>query len=227
MKGSYRYLGNLKWDLSSYCQLPIADPFAALKFTVYGVTHSENDVLILQCRCPTQLSLVAFKEFGTLRAGGGHLQWRNIAVGLESALLDLCDPNVVALLLTAAYQVGPLPVTTNWNYDLMETAFVEELCHCVQLVMDRIEPSWNSSRALYLCICLLSYIADHTRDELSAQPLSLLSHCRRICIKWSASIESTLIQGKLTSSNIFINNEIYYPYISMNLEFIFVWDVFR
>jgi len=211
VKGSYRYLGTPKWDLTSYCQLPIADPFTALKFTVYGVTHSENDVLVAQCHCPTKLSLIAYKEFGTLRAGGGYLQWRNIAVALESALLDLCDHNVVALLLTAAYQVGPLPADVRWNYDLTELAFVEEMCHCVKLVMDRIEPSWNLSRAMYLCICLLSYIADHTRDELSHQPLSLLSRCRRICIKWSDSIKLALIQGK---HSYFIRFSLFYNLLS-------------
>jgi len=143
VKGVYRFIGTPKWDLTSYCQLPIADPYEALKFTVYDVRHSENDVLVLQCHCPAELQLVAFKEFGTLRAGGGYLQWRNIAVALESGILDLCDPSVVALLLTAAYQAGPLPVTDNWNYDLTESAFVEEMCHCVQLVMDRIELCWK------------------------------------------------------------------------------------
>lgn len=157
--------------------------------------HSENDVLVIQCRCPAQLQLVAFKEFGTLRAGGGHLQWRNLAIALESALLDLSDSNVVTLLLTAAYQVGPLPAANHWNYDLIESSFVKELCLCVQLVMDRIETSWSSSRALYLCICLLSYIADHTTGELSVQPLNLLSRCRSICINWSDSIELALSAG--------------------------------
>lgn len=197
MNGSYRYLGTPRWDLTSYCQLPIAHPFKALKFTVYGVRHSENDVLVVQCDCPVNLELVSFKEFGTLRAGGGHLQWRNLAVALESSLLDLCDQSVVALLLTAAYQVGPLQAVDHWNYDLTEPSFIKELCLCVQLVLDRIEPSWSSSRALYACICLLSYVTDHTTEELSVLPLGLLSRCRRICRKWSESIERTLSPGKI------------------------------
>ena len=206
-KSSYRFLGTPRWDLTSCCQLPIGDPFTALNFTVYGVGHNENDVLVRQCHCPTQLQLAAFKEFGTLRAGGGHLQWINLAVALESTLLDLCNPNVVALLLTAAYQVGPLPPADPWNFDLKKLAFVKELCLCVQLVMDRIEPSWSSSRALYLCICLLSYIADHTTEELSVLPLNLLSRCRRISISWSDSIEQALSLGKQIY---LLNHLIYY-----------------
>jgi len=209
VKGTYRYLGTPQWDLSSFYQLPIAHPYADLEFTVYHTQHRENEVLVKQCLCPADLQLVAFKDFGTLRAGGGHLQWRNVAVALESGILDLCDPSVVALLLTAAYQVGPLSAVNHWNYDLTESNFVEELCHCVQLVMDRIESSWNSSRSLYLCICLLSYVADHTAVRLSDNPLNLLSRCRKICIEWSDSIEKILpnnSKAETTSRHLYFVN---------------------
>ena len=104
---------SLRFDVSKYCKLPVYHPFTRLESTVHGVHHSENQVIALQCECPVDLQLISWKDFGNLRAGGGFLHWRNIAVALEGGTLDLCDCSVLNLILQSVYQVGPVPTVKN------------------------------------------------------------------------------------------------------------------
>ena len=192
--GQHKFIdcGELQFDVSKYCKLPVYDPFTGLEFAVNGVNHSENQVIALQSKCPADLQLLTFKDFGNLRAGGGALQWRNIAVALEGVTLDLCDRSVLNLILQSVYQVGPVPTASNWKMDLTEEHFVHELCRCVNVVLTRIEQSWSSYRALHACIGVLSYVVQVAPKDFSSEPWNLLIRCRKIAVAWSDAVEKII-----------------------------------
>ena len=183
---------SLQFDVSKYCKLPVCRPYTRLEFAVHGVNHDENEVIALQSECPVELQLIAFKDFGSLRAGGGSLQWRNIAVALEGGTLDLNHLPVLMLILLSVYQVGPVPTASNWNSDLTENKFVVELCRCVDVQLKRIEESWSSNRSLYTCIAVVSYVVQIAPKEVTSLPWSLLIRCRTIAVRWSDSIEKLI-----------------------------------
>ena len=170
--GTHKFIdcGQLRFDVSKYCKLPVYHPFTRLKFTIHGVGHSENQEIALQSKCPAELQFIASKDFGNLRACGGALQWRSIAVALEGVTLDLCDPSVLNLIMQSVNQVDPGSTASNWNTDLTEEHFVRELCRCVDVALTRIEKSWSSYRALHACIAVITYVVQVTPKNLSSEP---------------------------------------------------------
>ena len=200
----------IKFDVSAYCKLPVFHPFTALDYAVHGVNHTENQVIAMQASCPVDLQLISFQEFGQLRAGGGSLQWRNIAVALEGVTLDLCDPSVVNLLLQSMYQVGPIPTGSKlgWNSDLKEEDFLDELFRCITVQLDRIKKSWSSFRALYICISVVSYVMQTPGFKFPAKFQVLLHRCRQIAVDWSDSIEELV--ERQNSSNEELKKHLFY-----------------
>jgi len=213
LRGAHLFISTtpLPFDVSNYCKMPGYRPFTRLEFAVHGVNHNENQVIALQCECPTDLQLIAFKDFGNLRASGGSLQWRNNAAALGGVTLDLCDPSVVSLILQSVYQVGPVPTAANWNTDLTEADFVRELCHWIGIVLSRIEESWSSYRALHVCIAVASYVVQNAPSALSSgEPWNLLMRCRKIAVAWSNAIEKLIelqdsSNDELMNKNWFVN----------------------
>ena len=199
--GKHKFIdcGTLEFDVSKCCKLPVYHPFTGLEFAVHGVNHSENSVIALQSECPGDLELISWKEFGSFRAGGGALQWRNVAVALEGVTLDLTDPSVVNLILQSVHQIGPIPNEKNWNADLTERQFVRELCRCVSVALSRIDHSWSSYRALHACIAVISYVIQFAPKNLSSEPWDLLIRCRKIAVAWSDAVK--LIIDKQQSAN--------------------------
>ena len=193
--------GEFKWDLTRYWQLPIVSPYDGLTFTAHGTSHTQNDVLAIQCLCPADLELTSFNEFGTLRAGG-YLQWRNLAAAFEGSTLDLNSLPVAMLFLQTAYQVGPLPADQHWNFDLSEKPFVRLLFDHIELAVKRIELNWSAHRALFVCISIAAYAVERLSPEMASEGLKIIDRCRQICLQWSSSVESLITRDASRSVDV-------------------------
>ena len=67
--GTHKFIdcGQLRFDVSKYCKLPVYHPFTRLEFTIHGVGHSENQVIALHSKCPAELQLIASWTLGWRR----------------------------------------------------------------------------------------------------------------------------------------------------------------
>ena len=93
---------------------------------------------------------------------------------------------------------------------MSEGDFVRELCHCVNIVLNRIEKSWSSYRALHACIAVTSYVVQNAPINVSSEAWNLLVRCRKMAISWSDAMEKLiefqeLPNQDLVKKNWFIN----------------------
>lgn len=73
--------------------------YKALQWTITGTTHTQNEVLARQSECSHELSLVEFKNFGSLRADGHRLQWRKLYAMIEAEALSFENASVLSLII--------------------------------------------------------------------------------------------------------------------------------
>ena len=94
-------------DVREKCTLKLLPgPYRELQYAVNNTTHTSNEVIASQAKCPEALTMHEYYAFGTLRSGH-RLQWRNIARELTARILNFSCHETQALLTQAAWQVGP------------------------------------------------------------------------------------------------------------------------
>ena len=94
-----------------------------------ATSHTSNEVLAAQVKCPDDFPPSEFIAFGHLRSGGS-LQWLNILRELHSRTLNFCHHKVYLLIAQAVSQVGPLDLNTTewvWHQELQESSFCSTL----------------------------------------------------------------------------------------------------
>ena len=94
-----------------------------------AISHTSNEVLAAQAKCPDDFPPSEFIAFGHLWSGGS-LQWLNILWELHSRTLNFCHHKVYLLIAQAVSQVGPLDLNTTewvWHQELQESSFCSTL----------------------------------------------------------------------------------------------------
>lgn len=138
-------LGN--HSLSGQCTLTLPPgPYKTLQPFLEGCTHTSNEVLAAQDRCPDSLTLHEFYSFSTLRSGH-RLQWRNIARELASHSLNFNHEEIHLLMTQAAYEAGPgsLTLDRDSHTDLEEYDFGVSLISTLDESLSGVESNWQVS----------------------------------------------------------------------------------
>ncbi|KAI0071844.1 hypothetical protein K474DRAFT_1668514 [Panus rudis PR-1116 ss-1] len=167
-----------------YFQFPDGSPYRNLHCYLPATEHSANDVIANQVDCPQTLSLHEFYAFGTVRSGG-HLQWLNMLRELASSHLSFHHEEVHALLMQAAWEVGPAAEDTrSWQYhsilkdENFATALIEQLGICIQAVAE----NWREVVFVKTIVLLSSRIlscAQPQNTSLRSDIYSLLRNIRK------------------------------------------------
>lgn len=100
--------------------------YKSLQWTLDSTKHTQNKVLATQSDCPADLSIAEYKEFGSLRADGHRLQYRNLYRTISDESLSFETPSVLALVMQALWEAGPGGI--QWyreaNEDFVDLDFV-------------------------------------------------------------------------------------------------------
>lgn len=197
-----------KWakDLLDHCdvrekctfKLPNGQ-YKGLQYAVENTTHTSNEVISTQDKCPEALGMHEFYAFGTLRAGH-RLQWRNIARELIARVLNFRCYETHALVVQAAWQVGPFGVEgicRESHVDLKEEDFGMSLLSALQDALGTIEGNWQGATAARTFIALaIRLMSLSTCGRVHKGCRRFLRRAREISLRWTRDLGQILQEAQ-------------------------------
>jgi len=170
-------------------------PYCNLQFAVNGTSHTQNQVLAQQIKCPAELSLSEFIEFGSLRAGH-HLQWHNIHRAIVQGSLSLETESVFSLICQTVWQAGQLSGTEYYresDLSIIDANFAIKTLQLLKAELDKNACNWKNDYFMAVLIVLTTRIFCLTLDTgVKYVALELLRNCRQVTGEWCSSIEHLL-----------------------------------
>ena len=162
-----KYLGQC--NIRNICTFMLpSGAYSGLQYAVDNTTHTSNEVLAYQSKCPENLLLTEYYAFATLRAGH-RLQWRNTARELVSHSLSLNREETYLLLAQTAWQVGP-----NNSRDLYRDAHIdlqeEEFCLCLLSALDDVleetKGNWQGIAAVRTTVIIAARVLSLSASDI-------------------------------------------------------------
>ncbi|KAJ7574857.1 hypothetical protein C8J56DRAFT_462654 [Mycena floridula] len=175
-------------DISKHCTLQLSPDkrYDGLQYAVDGVTHTPNQSLASQSKCPANLTIHEFLAFTGLRSGA-RLQWLNIVRELRAGNLTFHREQVHLLVMQAAWQAGKVDEEgkLGWHVDLESSEFGIQLLSELDVLLTSISGSWKEGITARTIILLVSrLLASAIDDELFQQAYDLLRRARAITLEW-------------------------------------------
>lgn len=187
-------------DVHEKCTLKLLPgPYRGLQYAVNNTTHTSNEVIASQAKCPEALTLHEYYAFGTLRSGH-RLQWRNIARELTARILNFNCHETHALLTQAAWQVGPYSkgeVRRESHTDLEEEEFGRSLLLALNDAVGTIEGSWQGATAARTFVALGARLLSlSTCNAVQEGCYRFLRRARVISLRWTHELSQKLQRGQ-------------------------------
>lgn len=187
-------------DVREKCMFKLPNgKYKGLQYAVENTTHTSNEVISTQDKCPEVLRMHEFYAFGTLRAGH-RLQWRNIARELIARVLNFRCYETYALVVQAAWQVGPIGIERicrESHVDLEEEGFGQSLLSALEDALGTIEGNWQGAIAartfIALAIRLMSFSPWGVVREGCAR---FLQRAREISLRWTRDLGQILQEAQ-------------------------------
>ncbi|KAK0715939.1 hypothetical protein B0H67DRAFT_645624 [Lasiosphaeris hirsuta] len=191
----------------SYAELVKGD---AVEDWIRYTTHTPNDVIAGQHRCPLRAALGEFRAFGNLRSGI-NLQWANVLCQLVMPSLDFNKKETLALILQACLEVGPpqpdpepderAPSPSSiWreaHIDTQNESFMARILSAMRDALQRVRESWQNDIALCVLTCLATRLLSLScSPDISSALVEYLGQLREVSIAWAR-----LLLDKLNKSD--------------------------
>ena len=172
-----------------------AGPYTGLQYALNNTIHTSNDVIASQADCPETLTMHEFYAFGTLRSGH-RLQWRNIARELTARILNFNRYEIYALIVQAAWQVGPSSegqVSREPHVDLEEIEFGRSLLAVLDDALGTIEGNWQGVLAARTFVALAARLLSLSPFEVvHTGCFRFLRRARAILLHWTREVGQKL-----------------------------------
>lgn len=177
----------------SYAELVVkGDP---LEDWIRYANHTSNDIIAAQYRCPLDVTLSEFREFGNLRSGVS-LQWANVLCQLVIPSVDFNKKQTLALILQACLEVGPRlgsgyggsadAICREAHVDTQKQSFLNRVMSAMGDALERIRDSWQNDIALCILTCLSTRLLSLSPSpEISSALLKYLGQLREVSIVWA------------------------------------------
>ncbi len=176
-----------------------AGPYRGLQYAMNNTIHTSNEVIASQAECPETLTMHEFYAFGTLRSGH-RLQWRNIARELTARILNLNRHETHALIVQAAWQVGPFSegqVCRESHADLEEVEFGRSLLSALDDAVGTIEGNWQGAAAARTLVALATRLLSLSSCKVVREGcFRFLRRARAISLRWTREVGQKLQEGE-------------------------------
>ena len=175
-----------------------AGPYTGLQYALNNTIHTSNEVIASQAECPETLTMHEFYAFGTLRSGH-RLQWRNIARELTARILNFNCYEIYALIVQAAWQVGPSSkrqVCRESHVDLEEIEFGRSLLSALDDALGTIEGNWQGASAARTFVALATRLLSLSPCVVREGCFRFLRRARAISLRWTREVGQQLRKGQ-------------------------------
>lgn len=180
--------------------------YAKLQWALESTAHTQNDVFAVQSDCPIDLTIAEYKAFGSLRADGHHLQYRNLLLAIVEENLSFETPSVLALIMQTLWEAGPnrSPAPTWYresNADFVEPNFVREMVNLLEAYIRRQHQNWQNPLKLMFATVIICRTFEMNSDPmLAARIAQVLLRFRHIAMAWIPMIQKTLHENRSNES---------------------------
>ncbi|KAI4522715.1 hypothetical protein K525DRAFT_268624 [Schizophyllum commune Loenen D] len=189
-------------DIRAHCTYTLpAGTYSALAWCLRATTHTSNEVIARQSERPTELTYHEYEAFGHLRAGA-RLQWRNIALYVETGALRLSDPAVHFLIRQAAFQAeAPIvdgAFSREAHADMADEEFGRQLLDVLRRCLNQTCTNWQESwTALSLSVLArrLNQLLSAGSDVRAKVMVFLRHELRPIILTWMREL-SVIVSAK-------------------------------
>lgn len=200
--------------LNSVCTLSVEpnSPYAGLQWMVNDTTHTQNEVLARQNECQPAMPLAEYKNFGSLRADGSRLQWRQLYAMIQSDGLSFERASVLALCLQSIWEQAPTSLQSlelqanGWlrtaHLDGQHGGFTEAMVDAVDKFLNRQRNNWMHPLKLILAAAITVRLFELNDDPDAVAAIThVFFKIRQIAIEWRGRIEGLMRTGGNSSSN--------------------------
>lgn len=182
--------------IKKMCTLSVEpeSPYAGLQWTLASTNHTENETLSRQSECPRDLSLLEFKNFGTLRADGHRLQLRKLYAMLENVALSFDQLSVLSLVLQTIWEAGPCggcSYITESHEDFTHAGFASIMIMALRQFVNQQADNWAHPTKLLVAVLIATRIFELNEENNTILDLvvKLLDEIRAILGDWTAKIQ--------------------------------------
>lgn len=186
-------------DIRHLCTFRIPEgPYKPLQYTIKATTHTANQVLARQYKCPSELQLHEYIAFGLLRSGQ-RLQWLNMLRELRSCTLTFGAEAVGMLFMQAAWQVGELDDNgeTECHIEPADPEFGAHMMRELDTMLAAVETNWQEVVAVQTMIVLACQIlAATTTSNVLEEAVRFLGKVRRVALEWTRETERMIPECK-------------------------------
>lgn len=185
-------------SIKSLCTLSVErhGKYKGLQWTVTGTSHTQNEVISRQSECSHELSLIEFKNFGSLRADGHRLQWRKLYAMIESEALSFENPSVLSLIMQTIWETGisgDAGVIRESHEDLQCIKFRRAMIRLLNKFVEQQKNNWAHPLKLLMVVLIAIRIFEVNDDEIFINEISMiLDKVRTITIKWIDTNEKAI-----------------------------------
>ena len=193
---------DINYDLCiNLCSFTPLQPYNSLQLALKWVTHTENEIISKQSKCPKELELFEYIKYGFFRAGH-NLQLLNLLDAVETRGLSFNHESVYMLISQALWQVAPITanerlINNNWypdaHIDCTNIQYMNQMHTSLMNYLQVISEKWDDHIILLNIITITSRLMSLApNDEIACKMGELLRECRKICLSWKEKVESIL-----------------------------------
>ncbi|GIQ82620.1 protein of unknown function DUF3645 [Kipferlia bialata] len=193
-----RYPHQSVWSADRLLGIQVETPYSCLQTAsldaVWGVSHTQNQVLARQCDRATGLDPAEFVAYGSLRAGG-HLQVRNVLSALASSTLSFNESGVADLVGLALRQAGPprehpcdVKYLREWHGDWLDFDVVDSMVEHTTRLLDSVSENWCHEIVMETVLSVAKVMRACGQREKGN---SLLTLCFDCCVRWLDMMRET------------------------------------
>lgn len=176
--------------IKSRCTLSVErfSKYEGMNRFLTGTTHTQNGVLASQSECSHDLSLVEFKNFGSLRADGHRLQWRKLYTMIEAETLTFENPSVLSLIMQTIWEAGAggePGIIRESHEDLQCLKFTRALIQLLDKYVEQQKNNWAHPLKLLMVVLVAVRIFEVNENESLIHDIAvILDKSRSIAMNW-------------------------------------------
>ena len=201
LKESNETLGydDSKPGYKKFCVLKASSLFDCLQFALESCSHNENQILAMQKKCPCDLNLNQFVNFGFFRAGN-RMQFKNLLSTLITRSVPLSHQAVLSLFTQSLYELESLAKPVHFcnqnlypvaHEDFKDPFFCEKLTDALNDLLELSSKKWNDHNVLLTIIEIVSRsISMAPNEEILQNMVEIMRKCRLVAIKWQNEVEN-------------------------------------
>lgn len=182
--------------IKSACTFRTQGVYTNLEWALKTTMHTQNQVLALQSKCPQELSLSEWINYGSLRADGHRLQLRKLYAIIETEALSFECESVLSLIMQTLWECGisgDAADIRESHIDFSKPAFCSETIQLLEKFVGQQKSNWKHPFKLLMAVLIAVRIFEINSDAQVADEIVGFSNiARSIVLDWIDSIGAAI-----------------------------------